>query len=87
MPVIAPAVPRARWSSLRLRHSAHLRDLCGETSFTTAHLVQPLFVVEGLSNLPPSAYEVGFVSLAHDDAILEEAAAALIEAAAEVARS
>ena len=37
--------------------------------------------------LPPSAYEVGFVSLAHDDAILEEAAAALIEAAAEVDRS
>ncbi len=49
MSVIAPAAPRARWSSLRLRQSAHLRDLCAETSFTTAHLVQPLFVVEGLT--------------------------------------
>ena len=38
----------ARWSSLRLRQSAHLRDLCAETSFTTAHLVQPIFIVEGL---------------------------------------
>jgi porphobilinogen synthase len=38
----------ARWSSLRLRQSAHLRDLCAETSFTTAHLIQPVFVVEGL---------------------------------------
>lgn len=37
--------------------------------------------------LPPSAYEVGFVSLAHDDAMLEGAAAALIEAAAEVDQS
>jgi hypothetical protein len=26
-----------------------LRDLCAETSFTTAHLVQPIFVVEGLA--------------------------------------
>ena len=32
--------------------------------------------------LPPSAYEVGFVSLAHDEATLDEAAAALIAAAA-----
>jgi len=39
----------AHWSSLRLRQSAHLRDLCAETSFTTAHLIQPIFVVEGLS--------------------------------------
>lgn len=37
-----------RWSRLRLRQSAHLRDLCAETSFTTAHLIQPLFVVEGI---------------------------------------
>ena len=39
----------ASWSSLRLRQSAHLRDLCAETSFTTAHLIQPIFVVEGVS--------------------------------------
>src|SRR5262245_22994994 len=38
----------ARWSALRLRQTAHLRDLCAETSFTTAQLVQPIFVVEGL---------------------------------------
>ena len=49
MPVSAPAAPRARWSALRLRQSAHLRDLCAETSFTTAHLIQPLFVVDGLA--------------------------------------
>lgn len=41
-------VTATRWSRLRLRQSAHLRDLCAETSFTTAHLVQPLFVVEDL---------------------------------------
>jgi porphobilinogen synthase len=40
----------APWSSLRLRQSAHLRDLCAETSFTTAHLIQPIFVVEGLES-------------------------------------
>ena len=49
MPVSTAAAPAARWSSLRLRQSAHLRDLCAETSFTTAHLVQPIFVVEGLA--------------------------------------
>jgi glutamate-1-semialdehyde 2,1-aminomutase len=37
--------------------------------------------------LPPSAYEVCFVSLAHDDEILDEAAAALVDAAAEVERA
>jgi glutamate-1-semialdehyde 2,1-aminomutase len=34
--------------------------------------------------LPPSAYEVGFVSMAHTDAILDTAASALIDAAAKV---
>lgn len=38
----------ARWSGLRLRQTAHLRDLCAETSFTAAHVIQPIFVVEGL---------------------------------------
>src|SRR5688500_20354382 len=47
MSVIGTATTAA-WSRLRLRQSAHLRDLCAETSFTTAHLVQPVFVVEGL---------------------------------------
>ena len=41
-------VTATRWSRLRLRQSAHLRDLCAETSFTTAHLIQPLFVVEDI---------------------------------------
>src|SRR5688572_1943205 len=49
MPVSTPPAHAARWSSLRLRQSAHLRDLCAETSFTTAHLIQPIFVVEGLT--------------------------------------
>ncbi|HEX6363223.1 MAG TPA: porphobilinogen synthase [Albitalea sp.] len=44
---------RAPWSQLRLRQSAHLRDLTAETSFTTAHLIQPLFIVEGLGDAQP----------------------------------
>jgi porphobilinogen synthase len=48
MPLSAPAITAARWSSLRLRQTAHLRDLCAETSFTVAHLIQPIFIVEGL---------------------------------------
>lgn len=55
MPVAETTATRARWSQLRLRRSAHLRDLCAETSFTTAHLVQPLFVVEGLKGAEPIA--------------------------------
>ena len=48
MPLSTPAMTAARWSSLRLRQTSHLRDLCAETSFTLAHLIQPIFVVEGL---------------------------------------
>jgi porphobilinogen synthase len=48
MSVSTPAAAAARWSALRLRQTAHLRDLCAETSFTAAHLIQPIFVVEGL---------------------------------------
>lgn len=33
---------------MRLRASSHLRDLCAETEFNRAQLIQPLFVVEGL---------------------------------------
>ncbi len=36
----------APWSRLRLRQTAHLRDLTDEVGFTTAHLVQPIFVGE-----------------------------------------
>ena len=39
---------RSGWSQLRLRQSPHLRDLTAETTFTAAHLIQPLFIVEGL---------------------------------------
>ena len=38
---------RAPWSQLRLRQSAHMRDLVAETTFSVAQLIQPLFVVEG----------------------------------------
>lgn len=41
------------WSQLRLRQSAHLRDLVAETTFSVAQLVQPLFVVEGLTGRQP----------------------------------
>ena len=69
MSVTAPAASRARWSALRLRQSAHLRDLCAETTFTTAHLIQPLFVVEGVTAPEPipgldDNYRLGF-----DDAL------------------
>jgi porphobilinogen synthase len=36
------------WSRLRLRRTEHLRDLVSEIGFSTAQLIQPLFVVEGL---------------------------------------
>jgi porphobilinogen synthase len=35
---------------MRLRASQHLRDLCAETEFSRAQLIQPFFVVEGLQN-------------------------------------
>ena len=43
----------APWSQLRLRQSAHLRDLVAETTFSVAQLIQPLFVVEGLEGTQP----------------------------------
>jgi porphobilinogen synthase len=69
MSVIAPAAHRARWSSLRLRQSAHLRDLCAETSFTAAHLIQPIFVVEGLRAIEPIQGLDGNNRLAIEDAL------------------
>lgn len=50
---LTAASTRAPWSRMRLRHSAHLRDLTSETTFTQAHLVQPLFVVEDLAEAQP----------------------------------
>jgi len=35
---------------MRLRATKHLRDLCAETEFSRAQLIQPLFVVEGLGD-------------------------------------
>lgn len=34
---------------MRLRATPHLRDLCAETEFSRAQLIQPFFVVEGLA--------------------------------------
>lgn len=69
MSIIAPASTRAPWSGLRLRQSAHLRDLTAETTFTTAHLIQPLFIVEDLPEAQP-------ISGLGDNARLGPAAAA-----------
>jgi len=41
-----PATP---WSRLRLRQSPHLRDLVAETTFTAANLIQPIFIVGGIT--------------------------------------
>lgn len=38
---------------MRLRSSRHLRDLCAETEFTRAQLIQPFFVVDGLNEEEP----------------------------------
>ena len=38
---------------MRLRSSQHLRDLCAETEFNRAQLIQPFFVVEGLAQTEP----------------------------------
>jgi porphobilinogen synthase len=40
---------------MRLRASQHLRDLCAETEFNRAQLIQPFFVVEGLDQEEPIA--------------------------------
>ena len=40
---------------MRLRASQHLRDLCAETEFNRAQLIQPFFVVEGLDHEEPIA--------------------------------
>src|ERR1051326_950487 len=40
---------------MRLRASQHLRDLCAETEFNRAQLIQPFFVVDGLQHAEPIA--------------------------------
>lgn len=47
------AARAARWARLRLRQSAHLRDLTDETSFSVGQLIQPLFVVQGETGCAP----------------------------------
>ena len=44
---------RASWSRLRLRQTAHLRDLVAETTFSVAQLIQPIFVVQDLDRPDP----------------------------------
>jgi porphobilinogen synthase len=40
---------------MRLRQTSHLRDLVAETSFSAAQLIQPIFIVEGLTASEPIA--------------------------------
>lgn len=44
---------RTPWSRLRLRQTGHLRDLVAETTFSAAQLIQPVFVVQGLTGSEP----------------------------------
>jgi porphobilinogen synthase len=39
----------AGWSLLRLRQSQAMRDLVAETTFSLANLIQPLFIVDGMT--------------------------------------
>ena len=54
---------------MRLRASGHLRDLCAETEFTRAQLIQPFFVVEGLKTDEPIAGLRGNVRLSTSSAL------------------
>ncbi len=38
---------------MRLRKSQQIRDLCDEVEFTTSHLIQPLFAVDGIQGEKP----------------------------------
>lgn len=38
---------------MRLRKTQQIRDLCDEIEFTTSHLIQPLFAVDGLTGETP----------------------------------
>src|SRR5438128_2954188 len=54
---------------MRLRGTQHLRDLCAETEFNRAQLIQPFFVVEGLSADEPIAGLRGNVRLSISSAL------------------
>lgn len=54
---------------MRLRATQHLRDLCAETGFNRAQLIQPFFVVEGLQDDEPIAGLRGNVRLTISSAL------------------
>lgn len=54
---------------MRLRATQHLRDLCAETDFNRAQLIQPFFVVEGLKADEPIAGLRGNVRLSISSAL------------------
>jgi porphobilinogen synthase len=54
---------------MRLRATQHLRDLCAETEFHRAQLIQPFFVVEGLKDDEPIAGLRGNVRLSISSAL------------------
>src|SRR6185369_5813979 len=54
---------------MRLRATQHLRDLCAETEFNRAQLVQPFFVVQGLKSDEPIAGLRGNVRLSISSAL------------------
>ena len=54
---------------MRLRATQHLRDLCAETDFSRAQLIQPFFVVEGLQADEPIAGLRGNVRLSISSAL------------------
>jgi len=54
---------------MRLRATRHLRDLCAETEFNRAQLIQPFFVVEGLQTDQPIAGLRGNVRLSISSAV------------------
>src|SRR2546421_9202853 len=56
---------------MRLRATQHLRDLCAETEFNRAQLIQAFFVVEGLENDEPIAGLRGNVRLSILSALRE----------------
>lgn len=43
----------ASWSRLRLRRTDHVRDMLAETTFGAANLIQPIFVVDGMTGSEP----------------------------------
>jgi porphobilinogen synthase len=54
---------------MRMRATPHLRDLCAETEFNRAQLIQPFFVVEGLKSDEPIAGLHGNVRLSTASAL------------------